>query len=201
MGESISSDRVKSITGWCWWEVKGTGGGIEFIEFLKWYSSNGFNEELLLTEHERGIRKIAKQYKVTPDYVQSMKRCFDMYDADCSGEIEKEEFSCVLNKLLKVPAHLDLPPTRVRYFWSQIDTDGSGRATFEEFLEWYNKYFTMGDCMDELTERKMAPFEDFYKQIRRLGQKYLDPPAYPENGSSQDGQLSYKGLQHGSTYD
>jgi len=170
--DNVSTDRAKSISGWCFWEANADGDGkIEFVEFLKWYSSNGFNEELLLSDNERWIRKIAKQYELTPDYVESIKRCFDHCDKDNSGEIEREEFQEVLYKLLKVPQNLELPPTRLSYFWSQIDSDNSGKAVFEEFLQWYTRYFTKG-------ERNQAPFEDFYRQVRRIGAKYLDPPAF-----------------------
>mmetsp|Transcript_24511 Transcript_24511/g.40071 ORF Transcript_24511/g.40071 Transcript_24511/m.40071 type:complete len:196 (-) Transcript_24511:40-627(-) len=170
----VPTERVKSMCEWYWWDGdKDNSGTIDFREFLRWYSSNGFNEDLLLTEQQRCLRKIAKQHKVSPDYVEHIKRCFDLIDVDKSNEVDINEFKQVLYKALKVPMHLELPPSRVQYFWAEIDTDGSGQAGFEEFFAWWVKYF------DAKGEADQMPFEAFYKQIRRIGVKYLDPPAYP----------------------
>lgn len=175
--DTITVDRVKSISEWYWWDGEtNSSGSIDFREFLKWYCSNGFSEGLLLTEQETAMRRIAKQYGLRPDYVDMIKRCFDAYDTDHSGEVDINEFKQVLYRALKVPPHLELPQSRITYFWSQIDTDASGTAAFEEFLEWWLKYF---DEDHPGRAKTKLPFEDFYKQVRRMGAKYMDPLIYP----------------------
>merc|ERR1712048_739687 len=96
-----------------------------------------------------------------------------MYDVDHSGEVDIQEFQQVLYKALKVPPHVELPRSRVKYFWSEIDEDNSGKAIFEEFLGWWLKHF------GETGNVGALPFEDFYKKIRpRTGCCIPDPPAY-----------------------
>lgn len=172
--QMVAKERVKSMCEWYWWDGDKDGSGtIDFREFLRWYSSNGFNEDLLLTEQQRALRKIAKQHNVSADYVETIKRCFDSIDQDKSNEVDINEFKQILYKALKVPLNFELPASRVAYFWSEIDTDGSGQAGFEEFFSWWVKYF------DASGGSRQMPFEAFYKQVRRIGAKYLDPPAYP----------------------
>eukprot|EP00927_Polykrikos_kofoidii_P086412 TRINITY_DN9677_c0_g1_i1.p1 TRINITY_DN9677_c0_g1~~TRINITY_DN9677_c0_g1_i1.p1 ORF type:complete len:783 (-),score=145.05 TRINITY_DN9677_c0_g1_i1:471-2819(-) len=174
--DSISIERVHSILGCCYTDGDSEhSGAMDFKEFLKWYSSNGFNEELLLSENQRWLRHVAKQNKMNLEYVECIKRWFDTYDTDSSGFIDIEEFKQVLCKLLKVPANMEFPHSRIRYFWSEIDTDGSGKAMFEVFLQWYHRYFKD----DQSNFEKIAPFCDIYKKVRRIGGKFLDPPAYP----------------------
>lgn len=188
--QMVPADRIKSMCEWYWWDGdKDNYRTIDFREFLRWYSSNGFNEDLLLTEQQRTLRKIAKHHKVSPDYVEHIKRCFDLIDTDHSNELNISEFKQVLYKALKVPMHLELPPSRVQYFWAEIDTDGSGQAGFEEFFAWWLKYFDhKPGARDEM------PFESFYKQIRRVGAKYLDPPAYPPEPNEQDDDIDEEDL-------
>merc|ERR1712029_782393 len=124
-------------------------------------------------ENERWLRKIAKKHGVSPDFVEMIKRCFDSYDVDSSGEVDANEFKQVLHRALKVPSHLELPPSRVQYFWSEIDSDGSGKTSFEEFIQWWLKHFYNSDG-----QGFQLPFEGFYKQVRRIGPQYLDPPVY-----------------------
>merc|ERR1712176_1651494 len=91
---------------------------------------------------------------------------------------DQDEFKQVLYKALRVPPNFDLPPSRLKHFWKEIDSDGSGKAVFEEFLEWYLKYFSDGMSAKGKNNSGRTPHEDFYKQIRRIGEKYLDPPVY-----------------------
>mmetsp|Transcript_104556 Transcript_104556/g.294632 ORF Transcript_104556/g.294632 Transcript_104556/m.294632 type:complete len:650 (-) Transcript_104556:29-1978(-) len=154
-------------------------GRVGFMQFLLWYSSSGLSEELLLPEGQRWLRKIAKENDLPFEYVQLIKRDFDSYDFDSSGYIDQAEFKEVLQKLLKIPPNCELPPTRIHYFWAQLNSDGSGKAGFEEFLRWYRKYFS-----EESSTDGSAPFQDFYKHVR-FGRKSLDPPAYcPEAGDA-----------------
>merc|ERR1719188_639296 len=88
-----ASERSKHLTTWSWWDADSDqSGSITFPEFLKWYQSNGFHEELLLNENEREMRSLAKQFEITPNEVEHIKLCFDTYDTDGSGEVDINEF-------------------------------------------------------------------------------------------------------------
>jgi len=169
---ALAIERARAMTTWVRMEDGWTRMG--FHEFIRWYSTSGFQQELLLTEEERWLRHMAKRHNVTPTFVEMIKRCFDTYDTDKSGAVDFSEFKQVLHKALRVPADQELPASRIQYFWLELDADNSGQAVFEEFLQWWLKHFDTGT--DDST--KMSAVEGFYKQIRRIGKKHLDPPAY-----------------------
>jgi len=179
VSEDLTAERLQSLCEWFWMDSdQDKSGCIDFREFLGWYSSNSFNADLLLTEGQRDLRKIAKTHGVSPDYVEKMKKSFDLCDTDGSGEVDIDEFEIILNKCMKVPAHYDIPPSRVSYFWTQVDTDHSGRITFAEFFAWWMKTFGEHQSSTE------TPLDAYYKQVRRMGAKHLDPPAYPPSAST-----------------
>lgn len=192
----MPASRVKQAVESSWREAgKDKHGFMDFREFLVWYSSNGFAEDLLLTEQESWVRSVAKQHGVKPDYVETIKRCFDVHDDDNSGKVEMAEFKQLLEKVLRVPAGLELPPSRVRHFWSELDTKRTGDGVdFEEFLTWYIKYFGdgTGSPKRSAVRTKEMPFEAFYRQFRRIGAKHLDPPAYPATEEEDETDLQQK---------
>lgn len=181
----MPASQVKQVVESAWKAAnKDKHGLMDFRQFLTWYGSNGFSEDLLLTERDSWARSVAKQHGVKPEYVETIKRCFDVYDDDNSGKVDMAEFKQMLEKVLRVPAGLELPPSRVRFFWSELDTKRTGDGVdFEEFLAWYVKYFGDGTGSSSkrrsITGGKEIPYEAFYKQFRRIGAKHLDPPAYP----------------------
>merc|ERR1712232_375193 len=132
------------------------------------------------------IRKLAKEYGIHVEYVESIKQCFDSYDLDNSGYVDIDEFKEILYKALRVPKQLELPPSRIQYFWSEINGSGSGKAGFGDFLVWWLRYF--GDDATSLKSKYTAslPFEDFYKQVRRIGSQHLDPLVYPPGGDDDE---------------
>merc|ERR1719263_765669 len=85
---------------------------------------------------------------------------FELFDEDGSGEIEFGEFEKLLYKLMKAPKDAELPASRLQHFWKQIDIDGSGSVCFEEFLQWYIKYFDMKG------NAEITPMEQFYQSMR-----------------------------------
>jgi len=145
---------------------------IDLVQFLQWYSNYSFHESLLLAPDMRDLRRLSRQYGIPWEEVHNVKRHFDAVDTDGSGEIDFEEFSEVLRKVLQVAPDLELPPNRARHFWKQLDTDGSGKADFSEFLPWWLKYFHHKDGKKMLVK----PFEDFYRSVRNL--KNPDPPPF-----------------------
>lgn len=145
---------------------------IDLVQFLQWYSTYSFHESLLLAPDMRDLRRLSRQYGIPWEEVHKVKRHFDAVDTDGSGEIDFEEFSEVLRKVLQVAPELELPSNRARHFWKQLDTDGSGKADFSEFLPWWLKYFHHKDGKKMLVK----PFEDFYRSVRNL--KNPDPPPF-----------------------
>lgn len=151
---------------------EGSDGTVDLVQFLHWYATYSFHESLLLSPEMRNLRRLSRQYQVPWEEVDNVKRHFDLVDTDHSGEIDFEEFSQILRRVLQVPPELDMPPNRARFFWKQLDTDGSGKADFAEFLPWWLKYFQQKEGKKLLVK----PFEDFYQSVRNL--KNPDPPAY-----------------------
>mmetsp|Transcript_134154 Transcript_134154/g.267716 ORF Transcript_134154/g.267716 Transcript_134154/m.267716 type:complete len:445 (-) Transcript_134154:486-1820(-) len=180
--QEMDDHKLRIMTENHWNSVAGDRGTLSFEEFARWYRSYGFSEDLLLTSEERWLRRLAKKQGVSPECVTQIKVIFDTYDKDRSGTVDMEEFKQILYMVMKVPQHIGLPMSSVQYFWSQINVDSSGTVTFEEFLCWWMKYFDDSSAQG----LKHMPFEDFYKHIRRIGHKFLDPPAYPLSSHNED---------------
>lgn len=146
-------------------------GELDFHEFLQWFTTNSFSEKVLLDPSQQRIRGLSRKYKVAIDFVEDTQHAFNRFDVDQSGEIDETEFKQLLNVLLKVPSHVDLPDNRVRSFWKEIDADNSGFVDFEEFFAWYRRYFEGGK------NSFRSPIEQFYASVRwvpgsRTAQKF-----------------------------
>jgi len=171
--EALAVDRAKSLASWGWWDADfDASGNISFRDFLKWYCSNGFEWSLLLSDSEQYQRRVAKKHKITSEAFDSFKRCYDEYATDKFSNVDFEQFKGILQKLFEVPAQTELPLSRVHYFWSQLKQERSGTISFEEFLKWWwLTYF-------EPSGSQQKPFEDVYKQVRRVGmtRSHMDTP-------------------------
>jgi len=141
-------------------------GFMSFCEFLLWYSANRFLDDFVVTPEARYCRHLAQKYKVSSKYVERFKQTFDHLDRDASGNIEIEEFKEILHKLWRIAPDMELPSSRVQYFWSEVDRDGNGTISFEEFLHWW-----VG------RGGNLTAYDEFYKKIMSCVE--LDPPAYP----------------------
>jgi len=147
---------------------------IDFKNFLTWFSSIGFMEGLLIDSDESKLRRLARDSGVDMNFVDKVKAWFDACDADGNGEVDFDEFAQIFPKALQVPEGQKVPEARVRYFWSQVDEDCNGLVDFEEFLAFWIMYFY--EVESQNADAKKSPFEDIYKSVRRMDQKYLDPP-------------------------
>lgn len=160
---------VRSMSDWNHWEAGSKG--VDFDEFLKWFSSNSFKEDLLLSQEQQELRKIGRQHGVDPECVEQAKKIFDSCTNN-TQEANLSQFAPVLNKILKVPPGCEIPESRVRFFWAQIDADCSGTVAFPEFFDWWALYFGGEEGTSQ------TPYERFYAQVRRMGDDCLDPPAF-----------------------
>jgi len=152
---------------------KDKSGTIDFQEFLRWWSTNRFKEDLMLTREELMLRDLARKHRITPEALQHIKNCFDAYDTDGSGIIDLREFGHVLYKIMRVPGGVELPQGRIQFLWRELDKDGSGEATFEEFLPWW-----LG------RSESLVPYDGFYRRIRCLQEQQRDPWPYASTGAA-----------------
>eukprot|EP00435_Cladocopium_sp_Y103_P005075 s853_g1.t1 len=116
---------------------------VSFLEFAFWYSRHGFMENMLLTSAQLEVRQLARKYDLPVIEVEQYKKKFDLFDEDHSGMIEYEEFQKLLSVLIKVPPNLELPVARMNQFWAEADRDRSQAISFEEFLLFFYRYFSL----------------------------------------------------------
>ena len=86
----------------------------------------------------------ADKYQIAPDLrikfppgdIERMQVQFNQYDADGSGEIDKNELGQLLKRLGE-----SVKPLELENLMAKIDDDGSGEISFQEFvqmMEWIN---------------------------------------------------------------
>lgn len=113
---------------------------IDFEEYLVWCMSSIFSEDLMVPQTEaRRIRQLARELDVSLLQVERVKKVFDKFDADNSGEIDKDEFIQVLCHMMSVKDPSDVSQSMLMRYWREVDCDNSGSVDFEEFLVWYMK--------------------------------------------------------------
>jgi hypothetical protein len=168
---SVPIEDLKSVSDWGYWDCT-DGKGISFYEFMKWYSSNSFKEDILLSRDQQELRRIAKKHRVTPDEVERVKKNFDTCTNN-ADEVSFVEFGPLMHSALQLPS--EISESRIRFFWTQVDADGSGKVSFTEFFDWWMLYFKNKDSTGSAKE---SPYGEFYRQVRVIGKDHLDPPPY-----------------------
>jgi Ca2+-binding EF-hand superfamily protein len=148
-------------------ELSGFHNRMDIEKFLEWYVQNmftqvnGMNCAKDKVASEKMVYKIAEKHQVSTMVVDKVKVKFDYYDTDKSGHICFKEFTAMFCAILKTKSTEDLNPDRLRRFWSEIDTNGDEGVDFEEFCDWYLKYFAADD--DDPDNWDMAgPLRAFY---------------------------------------
>lgn len=125
-------------------------GQPDMDKFLSWYKQHMFTSVAAMTADssrqasDAMVYELAKKHQITAVEMDLIKQHFDRFDTDGSGNIEQDEFRIMIKSLLRVSADSDISETRLMRFWTEIDADGSGEVNFEEFTEWYLKYFSRG---------------------------------------------------------
>jgi len=160
-GQELSDEDMNNKIDVSWREAdRNYRGKLDFEKFAIWYSSWGFQQELLLSPSQIRTRDFARKYDLSIAEVDSVHSKFCFFDEDGSGVIEFNEFEQLLYKLMKVPKEAELPARRLQHFWKEIDLDGSGSVCFDEFLQWYVKYFDMKGGSN------MCPVQQIYQSVR-----------------------------------
>merc|ERR1719487_2437868 len=109
--------------------------------------------DLALSSAELGIREIARNLDIPIPDVEKVKRVFDKYDEDGSGQMEKDEFKLMMTDLICVGKlkGLQVPNGLLEDQWLSVDHDGSGEVDFDEFCEWY--FFAYLPMMEKMEAR------------------------------------------------
>ncbi|CAE7727756.1 unnamed protein product [Symbiodinium sp. CCMP2592] len=123
------------------YEDCGVGEGpIEPRRFVSWYRDHLFS--LGCEGGSRLTLDLAKKHHCSCMDLDRVKMKFDQFDTDKSGVIEYPEFERMIFSLLHCSKN-DLPECRMQRFWHELDQDGNGVVDFQEFTEWYLKYFAL----------------------------------------------------------
>lgn len=134
------------------YEDCGVGDGpIEPRRFVSWYRDHLFS--LGCEGGSRLTLDLAKKHHCSCMDLDRVKMKFDQFDTDKSGAIEYPEFERMIFSLLHCSKN-DLPECRMQRFWHELDQDGNGVVDFQEFTEWYLKYFALAQLG--------GPIEAFY---------------------------------------
>jgi Ca2+-binding EF-hand superfamily protein len=163
--QQLTEEDMKDKIEMSWREAdRNKKGTVGFDEFALWYSSWGFQQEMLLSPQKirRGTltRDFAKKHDIDVVDVDAVYTKFQHFDEDGSGLIEFPEFVKLLHSVLKVPTGAELPASRLSHFWKEIDIDGSGSVCADEFLQWFLRYF------DVKGNSNVSPLEHFYQSMR-----------------------------------
>ncbi|CAJ1331978.1 unnamed protein product [Effrenium voratum] len=137
-----------------------TGGFIDLEEFAVWYSSFCFAEEVTVKPQVRQTRELARQMGLEIWAIEKFRVAFDKYDADGSGEIEFDEFSDMVQELLKIPSGHELPYDRLMTMWRSADMQQKGFLDFKEFCFFYVRMVSMEEGCD--------PIRDYYRNVRSV---------------------------------
>jgi len=143
-------------------ECRASQGPVDAQQLLIWYRDHIFKLEACKTRKrfacEPGVPQVtldlAKKFHCSCLDLDKMKVKFDDFDLDKSGYIDHYEFEKMMYQLLHCSSELDFPRARLDRFWNEADKNGDGRIDFEEFLEWYMKYFA--------TSYENGPMDAFY---------------------------------------
>lgn len=139
-------------------ESQAADGPVNSERFLKWYRDHMFNLEVSKPQghgQSSGLTVgLAKKYDCSVLDLEKVKEKFDFFDLDHSGYIDPYEFESMMCQLMRCSSKSDLPKGRLQRFWKEADKNGDGEIDFEEFLEWYIKYFG--------TSYSNGPMDAFY---------------------------------------
>lgn len=136
---------------------KNLDGQVSFHEFVEWYHERQFLEYVNLSKEEITLRKMAVRMGLTVKEMDDYKNQFERFDIDNSGHICLKEFTELMHLLLKVPAGMRIPQSRIAHFWQEADHDNNKFIDLEEFVYFYSNHFAPG-CE--------TPMEDFYESFR-----------------------------------
>jgi len=135
-----------------WDDMDADGSGtITFDEFLKWYCTtfdmvivpdmSKFIMEADVDLAQKMVRDISVKMNMDVLKLEKLYAEFKRLDEDSSGVLEFREFKTLVTSELSPTGDPEIPGKVMDKFWMEIDADGSGGVSFDEFVTWYMKFF------------------------------------------------------------
>eukprot|EP00928_Gymnodinium_smaydae_P026635 TRINITY_DN2084_c0_g1_i1.p1 TRINITY_DN2084_c0_g1~~TRINITY_DN2084_c0_g1_i1.p1 ORF type:complete len:363 (+),score=34.14 TRINITY_DN2084_c0_g1_i1:71-1090(+) len=112
-------------------------------DFMSWYMRNMFRDiKKIDEERSRSDRnliesRIESECGIDALTIRGIRKAFDTYDQDKSGEIDFDEFKAMIIKLMKANEG-DVSDNRIRHFWDEARGKES-ILSFYQFARWYGK--------------------------------------------------------------
>eukprot|EP00929_Paragymnodinium_shiwhaense_P027434 TRINITY_DN16100_c0_g1_i1.p1 TRINITY_DN16100_c0_g1~~TRINITY_DN16100_c0_g1_i1.p1 ORF type:complete len:611 (+),score=129.47 TRINITY_DN16100_c0_g1_i1:120-1952(+) len=118
--------------------------GLSVDDFFQWWTLHQYAEEVLVSDKDdRMLRKISTKYGVDLLTIEGLRRDFDRFDKNNNGALCKEEFKDVLREHIGASA-TDIPAESLQRLWREIDRNGDGSVSLEEFCIWYCERYPPG---------------------------------------------------------
>eukprot|EP00929_Paragymnodinium_shiwhaense_P076310 TRINITY_DN39210_c0_g1_i2.p1 TRINITY_DN39210_c0_g1~~TRINITY_DN39210_c0_g1_i2.p1 ORF type:complete len:860 (-),score=122.92 TRINITY_DN39210_c0_g1_i2:517-3096(-) len=119
-------------------------GNVRFQDYLLWWSSVQFTEEVLVPDpRARMLREASRDLGLSLKDAEDIEYVFDKFDADRSGCLDEEEFVQVLKQLLHVRAEVSSPT--FKHYWQHATSGRDDKVTICMFLRWYVANFFTTD--------------------------------------------------------
>eukprot|EP00933_Yihiella_yeosuensis_P061245 TRINITY_DN64049_c0_g1_i1.p1 TRINITY_DN64049_c0_g1~~TRINITY_DN64049_c0_g1_i1.p1 ORF type:complete len:203 (-),score=37.67 TRINITY_DN64049_c0_g1_i1:100-708(-) len=109
---------------------------ISFEEYVLWANGTMFMEDLVVTtDDEKSLRHMSRELGILIPDVERLKKAYNSFDQNGSGEIDETEFKNVVCSLMNARPE-DVSPQKLQRYWREADRDGGGTLDFDEFVEW-----------------------------------------------------------------
>lgn len=95
-----------------------------------------------VSDDQIALRQLAQKHGMPVNTLEEIYSRFCEVDCDSSGVIEKDEFHLLVLKLHGARDVMDVPRSRLKFFWQEADRNGNGEIDFDEFLDWFWSYFS-----------------------------------------------------------
>lgn len=108
--------------------------------FVEWYVPNIFQREKSASI-DTDTHEIANESGIPVFLVEKVRRRFEHFDVDGNHRLDYPEFKEMCAQLMNAKEKGDIAEPRLKRWFKEADTDGSGAVSFNEFVVWYVKYF------------------------------------------------------------
>lgn len=145
----------------------------EALQFTKIEEAGGrrsltllFSEALNLTKEDREVRNIARKHGIPLDYADRVRDEFRKFNP--GNELCYSDFAALVTAMVsggpQRSEFADIPETRLRHLWHEVDVQGDGQVDFEDFLVWFHAMFNYdtATALSQHSSRQAATVTERY---------------------------------------